>query len=612
MPATALLTASASVLKCFDASDYLSLGIYLSIVAAALTLSSNGMQKSSKHRAWLFIILLPPVIYLVVSGFMDLGATDVNPDNSLGRVHPVAELVKTQNEHFTKMLFSQSRTLEQAVTEYKRRYGRRPPPGYDRWFAIAQEKDFLLIDEFDTIMESLEPYWGIPSSTLRGRYESIKDAPALIEIHVRGGQAEHTSSHYHASFLMEWMNSTTWGNVIPDLSFVISTLDEPRVVAPYDTVDLAIKNANGQKAVGTNKPNLELLHKSHRPTDPVKWISVGRQDAWEAMLSSCHIDSPARSELTREELNEQTSSLPFVDNTTTSMNVCTSPDLLHGHGFLASPESLTITHSLVPVFAQCKTSIFNDVLYPSPYYEMQMMSGDYNETEDTPWEDKLDRLYWAGTATGGYSTEHNWMQMHRQRLTLMTASNSTQTVNLLQKDEKGFWQTLQSTWSEMADLFYLKITNIVQCSDEACQAMHDRFASKETGSMEPEPKSAALGSKYTLDIDGNTFSGRYYRLLKSNTCVLKHTGFKEWHDGRLVPWVHYVPVSQGAEELGEIMRFLLKEEEGMRVGREIGERGRDWARRTLRGVDLEVVFVRVLLEYARVMSEGREEMVFEI
>ena len=538
---------------------------------------------------------------------MPMRSVEDTKNSATVRIHPIVQLVEENNNRFDKVLASQSQTLEEAVTEYTSRYGRHPPRGFDKWFAVAQEKEFQFIDEFDTIMESLEPFWGVPASTLRARYESTREAPAMIEFRVRGDTVEYSSDHYHASYLMNWMNYTTWGDVIPNIDFMISTLDEPRIVAPYDTVELAMQNANAQKLVGARRMDLEVPRLAHLNSDPVKWINVGKQDAWEAMLSSCHVDSPARSELAREGLTDEALSLPFVSNTTTNKDVCSSPDLLHGHGFLASPESLTVTHSLVPVFAQCKPSIFNDILYPSPYYQMQIESNDYDESTDSDWDEKLDRLYWAGTATGGYHTAHNWMTMHRARLTLMTASDSDMPVNLLKKDAQALWQTVRSKWSEIANLFYVKVTNIVQCAEEACEAMRSRFSDAD-GEMKHEPVEAALESKYALDMDGNTFSGRYYRLLKSNVAVFKHTSFKEWHDGRLVPWVHYIPVSASAEELGETMRYLVEEEEGKEIGRRIAAQGRDWARKTLRSEDLEVVFVRVLMEYARVMSDDRERV----
>jgi hypothetical protein len=555
--------------------------------------------------------MLLPLIRFLPSGSSLHPSQALHPEESVTRTHPIAELARINTERFQQMSASQSQTLTEAVAEYKQRYGRLPPPGFDKWFAVAKGRDFQFIDEFDTIMESFEPFWGVSPATLRDHYVAIRKAPHLVEFAVRNGKAEHMSDHYHAAYLMKWMNHTTWGGILPDMNFMISTLDEPRVVAPFDTVHLALKNANAQKAAGMDEHSQAALHKAHRPGKHVKWINVGRQDAWEAMLSSCSVDSPARAEVVEGEFRSDEGSLAFVNNITSNFDVCASPNLLDSHGFLASPASLTITHSLVPIFAQCKPSIFNDILYPSPYYEMQMLSGDYNESKDSAWEDKLDRLYWAGSATGGFVTEQNWMQMHRQRLAMMTAPDSTQKVNTLRRDDVGLWGKVQSTWDKLSHLFYLKITNVVQCTDEACRAMMQHFSSPE-GLMTAEPKEAALGSKYALDMDGNTFSGRYYRLLKSNVAVLKHTIFKEWHDGRLLPWVHFIPVSSGAEEMAEIMRFLTEEEEGKKIGKRIAEEGRDWARKTLRVEDLEIVFVRVLMEYGRLMYDERDTLGFDL
>ena len=503
------------------------------------------------------------------------------------------------------MQTQQSKTLNEAVIEYRRRYARHPPPGFDEWYSIAQEKGFLLVDEFDTIMESLEPFWGLSPSVLRSRVQSIKAAPEMTEFRIHNGEVENSGDHYHAAYLKTWLDHEIWGGILPNVSFMISTLDEPRVVAPYDTLDLAMQHVHTLQHQQTRpgRPDLSLLQKSHSRATDVKWISIGEQDAWEGMISSCRISSPARNEAIEPELRSYPE-LKFVDNVTQSLEVCGSPDRLGGHGFLASPQSLMITHSLVPVFSQCKPSVFNDILYPSPYYQMQIQSGDYKEEDDTAFEQKLDRLYWAGTATGGHSTADNWMKLHRQRLVLAAAESSQAFVNLMQR-LGGVWNLRKASWSDVAHLFYLRITGLAQCSEEACETMKQHFTSP------PEAKEAALGSKYALDMDGNTFSGRYYRLLKSKVAVLKHTVFKEWHDGRLVPWVHYIPVSAGAEELGEIMRFLVEEEEGRAIGQSIASQGREWAQKTLRKEDLEVAFVRVLLEYARIMSDDRDTMGYE-
>ena len=108
-----------------------------------------------------------------------------------------------------------------------------------------------------------------------------------------------------------------------------------------------------------------------------------------------------------------------------------------------------------------------------------------------------------------------------------------------------------------------------QCDPDACTAMREHFGLRPIpdpyNDPQKDPLSASYGSKYVLDMDGNGFSGRFYRVLGSRCAALKQTIIHEWHDGRLVPWVHFIPVSMEAEELGEIMHFLVEEEAGQKL-----------------------------------------------
>lgn len=49
------------------------------------------------------------------------------------RLHPIVKLMNDAEEAWEDMLRRQSQTLEQAVLEYKRRYNRNPPLGFDKW-----------------------------------------------------------------------------------------------------------------------------------------------------------------------------------------------------------------------------------------------------------------------------------------------------------------------------------------------------------------------------------------------------------------------------------------------------------------------------------------------
>lgn len=57
------------------------------------------------------------------------GLVYVNPN---GR-HPIYDLIERAKETWEEKLDKSSKTLREAVNEYRRRYGRPPPKGFDRW-----------------------------------------------------------------------------------------------------------------------------------------------------------------------------------------------------------------------------------------------------------------------------------------------------------------------------------------------------------------------------------------------------------------------------------------------------------------------------------------------
>ena len=60
------------------------------------------------------------------------GLLTVNPEAA----HPIFELIRRAEARWAEKLRRASTTLEQAVIEYRRRYGREPPLGFDDWCAF--------------------------------------------------------------------------------------------------------------------------------------------------------------------------------------------------------------------------------------------------------------------------------------------------------------------------------------------------------------------------------------------------------------------------------------------------------------------------------------------
>lgn len=53
---------------------------------------------------------------------------------SLGQIdHPIHALIQNATEKWNNLVARQSKTLPEAVAEYKRRYNRNPPKGFDDW-----------------------------------------------------------------------------------------------------------------------------------------------------------------------------------------------------------------------------------------------------------------------------------------------------------------------------------------------------------------------------------------------------------------------------------------------------------------------------------------------
>ncbi|OQV00626.1 hypothetical protein CLAIMM_06099 [Cladophialophora immunda] len=565
----------------------------------ALWQSVTGVPPNHKYRNWLYLLILIPLLSL--NHPKRHHSTEPGQPALTASMHPVAAIVQDARREFSALLNAQSRTVEQATTEYTKRFGRMPPPNFEKWFELAIQHDFVLVDEFDSIMRTFEPFWGVAPSVLQRLVMNVHErfSDFLVKYEILDGRITVTGGHTASWFAgsMSRLLPPEWAALLPNMTLAVNIFDEPTVCAPRDTIDKALERAVSKYFDLSGLSDTTEQDISHSP----RFLDVGKQDAWEAMTLSCPVNSPARNPFCVPSVSE--AGPDFIYNLTKSRNICEHCDLQQLEGFLAAPETLRLTHSLAPVWSQGKPSSFNDIVFPSPYYLVR--SSDYVEAQDPEWTDKVARLYWVGAATGGHTTESNWKQMQRQRMTLMTQDGSDTPIRLLRETESGVWKPYTSNMSELSSLFSTRIVGVSsQCEHAACEAQKQAF-----GVEDPEvkdPASAAYAHKFVLDLDGNSFSGRFYRLLQSKSMVIKQTVFEEWHDDRLIPWVHYVPVSTGFEDLPELVRFLATTEDGDEIAARIARDSRDWAGKALRPVDLQLVWLRMLLEYGRIMDRDRK------
>ncbi|KAJ9615310.1 hypothetical protein H2200_001385 [Cladophialophora chaetospira] len=578
------------------------LGLLSASIASIVALwqSVTGVPPSRKSRNWLYLLVAIPLLSLG-HGNMYRSIGSKQPVLTMSS-HPVESIVDHARNGFVDLLGRQSRTVEEARMEYTKRYEREPPPNFDKWFDIAMQHDFVLVDEFDSMMRAFEPFWGVPSLVLQRLVKNAHERSSgfLIKYEILDGRTAITGGYDSSWFAgsMSRLLPAEWTALLPNMTLAVNVFDEPSVCAPRDIIDRALEPLLSKDVGLSSFSEINELDSSHSP----RFLSIGRQDAWEAMTLSCPAESPARNPFCV--LPVSGGAPYFIRNLTRSRDICEHCELQDLEGFLAAPETLHLTHSLIPIWSQGKPSSFNDIVFPSPYYMAR--STDYVETEDPEWGDKASRLYWVGAATGGHATEANWKQMQRQRMALMTQVGSITPIRLLRETEHDVWTPYTTDMSQVSSLFSTRVVGVSgQCEDAACQAEKQAFG---IGDEEVKDQaSAAYKHKFVLDLDGNSFSGRFYRLLQSKSMVIKQTVFEEWHDDRLIPWIHYIPVSTGFEELPELVRYLATTERGEELAARIAQDGRDWAGKALRQVDMQLVWLRMLLEYGRIMNPNRDD-----
>lgn len=103
-----------------------------------------------------------------------------------GGSHPMWHLIKDAEDEVEATKARQSKTLEEAVSEYRRRYGIPPPPNFDKWYEFATSNNVLMIDEFDLIHELITPFWGLKPATIRARAaEALGWDNALLGVQIR-------------------------------------------------------------------------------------------------------------------------------------------------------------------------------------------------------------------------------------------------------------------------------------------------------------------------------------------------------------------------------------------------------------------------------------------
>lgn len=550
--------------------------------------------------------------------------------------HPIDELIGRADVELVRLQQKEAHTLQDAARQYRERRGRQPPPGFDRWFSFAQNHSAVIVEEFfDRIYDDLNPFWGVEAKQMREQAITFEH-----QVKVRNGKVTVKSDDVKRPWMTLWQDMVAsvfeGGGWLPDLDMPINVMDESRMVVESEEIEANMaKMRAGRRIVPANElkstfHGLEDLDKI--PPPPFDPQFRGEGPYWPLAVIGCPEGSPARKTFIETDFSTPPPLSPghpkhshhgYVQNWTLAKSPCENPDLQGMHGTFVEPLSIANTKRFFPLFGGSKLQMNNEILLPPAMYWTNDPFYSGGKGHGGSWNEKENKVIWRGSASGGRNKKENWTRFQRHRFISMVNATSVREAEHGQKPPNFILPSKEAynlesygatssngslgdwiqTWSDVATVW-------LECfpgnGSPRCPYTDHYFAIAKS-----MPMSEQYNYKYLPDIDGNSFSGRYRGFLGSTSLPIKATIYDEWHDSRLVPWKHFVPMDNTFMDIYGLMEYFIGNEGiGLAghddVAEKIAMEGKRWADKVLRTEDMSIYVFRLLLEYARLCDDSRD------
>ncbi|OAR03176.1 hypothetical protein LLEC1_04012 [Akanthomyces lecanii] len=548
--------------------------------------------------------------------------------------HPIDRLISNATKRFEQLLRQRSLTLQDAAARYRERRGRHPPPGFDAWLEQAMKDNAIIIEEFfDRIHHDINPFWALDPKQMRVQ---AKTQPQVISVRKKRVTMV-TDDPTRQPWIQHWTDLVKQMTPhLPDLDIAVNVMDESRILTPWETINNYLNIERNQRviinpedAIGEYGSLHDLDSEKLDAYDP-GWIGGDAGDYWNHFRDTCPPSSPGRNTSRLESFDVPVEyphqQMPythygFIQNFTKAQDPCLQPHLRGLHGTFIESFSISTTKSLFPLFGGSKLLGNNELLIPGGMYfsTRKLYNGGWRSGGS--WASKKNGLVWRGTASGGRNKPDNWWHLHRHRWVQMMngtsvgdaergTPSSRQTFDLLSADNYSLPSAMDgkigswlSSFSDVAFVHMECFPTPPKPFDMTCPYTADFMAV-----TKPLPMADQYRYKYLPDVDGNSYSARWRAFLKSTSMPLKATIYAEWHDDRMMPWVHFVPFDMSYKDIYAIMQYFLDGHDA--EAEVIATESRNWANAVYRNEDMKLYVWRLLLEYARVVNDNRHRLAF--
>lgn len=506
--------------------------------------------------------------------------------------HVIDGLVRSADDKLADLLKKETKGIEAAAEAYRKRRGREPPPQFDEWVQFAEENHAVMVEDlFDQIYDDLNPFWALNPKTMR---DAVLAWPHFIS--VRGGNVTLRTPQDRDLMRLRANMVARIAHLLPDIDLALNDMDETRLLVPWESINHYMEVAEDRRKKNPLPTDKSLIITEYPTREPPLYSPelyqhgmITNAPVWSLVQQSCSPSTPGRDAPFTMDFDEPPSfpkgwpngsTNGFVSNWTYAKDPCVHAHLRGLHGSFVEPLSMSTSQQLFPLFADTKLPMNNEIMLPAAAYwtNKEIYQGGDKHLE---WTEKSDGLVWRGVASGGRNRLPTWARFHRHRFVSMmngTHVRAAQSQNAHENDPDNYPALKKDIWmydfplpnpedypvkaiedghlgawiDSFADAGFLELWCYPREQEPNCSYTSPFF---KHASMIPMKEQYRL--KYLPDIDGNSFSGRYRGFLRSNSVPIKATVYSEWHDSRLIPWKHFVPMDNTFKDFWGIMQYFL-------------------------------------------------------
>ncbi|KAJ7115010.1 hypothetical protein C8R44DRAFT_795157 [Mycena epipterygia] len=372
---------------------------------------------------------------------------------------PEAPHVSAARVEIDALFARQSKMLSEARARYELKTSRSPPRNFDLWFGFAREHK-CLVDEYDQIHRDFAPF-----------YQLAKEDPEFFQKMIGLGSSKMLKDPKGMTTI-----KITGGEVhMPEYQGTSFDGDWPRTLGRF------AKHLPDMEFMLNGRDEPRVLFDYREPGTKAEALKIKDMTPFDIAPHPT-----AEFFKTRAGCRIPKTPAGFVESANDDV------------AFLLSSSSSDFTVDLYPLLSMTKISpCFSDILFPGQYfYDESPWSGKFAYPDNIPWAEKKSQLYWRGMSNGGHIIGQNFRHFPRFKLI-----------------------DLARTHSDVLDVKMTEFAETHCTAKEECDrdAIIDEYDIHGPG----DAREAAYGYKYLLDVDGNTFSGRFLGLLRSGSLVFK-------------------------------------------------------------------------------------------